>query len=51
MKFIKDPWDAKLYIQINNDYAVRADRKKWKEMGPNVKRAALGLRTALTNRA
>jgi hypothetical protein len=33
MKFIKDPWDAKLYIQINNDCAARADRKKMEGNG------------------
>lgn len=31
-------------LQINNDYAARADRKIRKEMGPNVKHAPLGLR-------
>lgn len=51
MKFIKDPWDAKLYIQINNDYAAELIEKKWKEAGPSVKHAPLGLRTALANRA
>ena len=34
-------------LQINNDDAARADRKIWKEMGPNVKHAPLGLRLCI----